>query len=373
MTAHRRFHDAVRAARQAIDDDAADTTQIVPPAVAAPIGDTPGTQHSPQPWPASAAVVTEGPVAGAAVTADPAGPSPDRQPEGGTMTTLTLEPQGITEPGIYTMPEAEYHAQPALSNTEARRLLDCPAKYHWHKTHGQEHKSEFDFGKAAHALVLGVGCEVVVCDFDDWRTKDAKAARDKARLSGAAPVLAAEWDTVQAMAATLREHPIASALLNPDTGQAEQSLFWRSPDPFLAREVWLRARVDWLPNVPDHGRMIVPDYKTSRSAEARAFARSAADYEYHMQASHYLDGITTLLGVDDPAFVFIVQEKEVPYVVNVIELDAYALQIGRQRNADALARWVACTESGVWPGYSSDVEMVALPRYAEIAYEESQL
>lgn len=279
----------------------------------------------------------------------------------------------ITEPGIYDMPDAIYHADPvpggSLSNTEARRVLSCPAKYRWFKDNGQEHKQEFEFGHAAHLAILGVGAEIVVCDFDDWRTKDARAVRDEARAEGRSPVLRHEWATVQLMVAALKAHPIANRLLTAEGGRSEQSMFWQDTDPFTGRTVWLRGRLDRLPAIPMAGRLIVADYKTAASAAGGSFARSAANFGYHQQSAWYLDGVRTLLGVDDPAFVFVVQERDAPYLVNVIELDSYAIEIGRARNRAAIEKWTECTDNDRWPGYSDEVEMVSLPRWAELQHE----
>lgn len=282
----------------------------------------------------------------------------------------------VTEPGIYDMPDAEYHADPvpggSLSSTDARRVLKCPAVYRWFKDNGPEYKQEFEFGHAAHLEVLGVGANVVVFDFDDWRTKDARTARDEARANGQSPVLRKDWETVEAMAATLRAHPIANTLLTAQGGRSEQSMFWQDTDPFTGHTVWLRGRLDRLPAIPMAGRLIVADYKTAASAEGRAFARSAANFGYHMQAAWYLDGVRALVGADDPAFVFVVQEREPPYLVNVIELDSYALEIGRARNREAINRWVECTAKNEWPGYGTDVELVGLPRWAQFQYEQEE-
>ncbi len=283
-----------------------------------------------------------------------------------------VSPLTITTPGIYDIDDATYHNDPvpggSLSNTEARRILKAPAIYKWFKGR-QEHKPEFEFGHAAHLAILGVGAQVVVLDFDDWRTKDARTARDEARAAGRSPVLAKEWATVEAMVTALRAHPIANTLLTSQGGRSEQSMFWQDTDPFTGRTVWLRGRLDRLPAVPVSGRMIVADYKTAASAEAGAFARSAANFGYHCQGSWYLDGVRSILGVDDPAFVFVVQERDAPYLVNVIELDETALTIGRDRNRAAIARWIECTDNNHWPGYSDDVELVSLPRWAELAHE----
>jgi hypothetical protein len=251
-----------------------------------------------------------------------------------------------------------------LSSTEARLLLECPARFRWHKDNGGTVSAEFDFGHAAHELVLGVGGGIVIVDADDWRTKDARAARDEARANGQAPILARDYSTVERMAAQIRAHPIATQLLNAGVGRAEQALVW------LDGDVWRRALVDWLPDPPKSGRLIVSDYKTSPSADPRAFSKSVANFGYHQQAAWYLDGIHALCGVTDAAFVFIVQEKFAPYLVTVCELDPYALTIGQQRNRWAIDVYRRCRETGVWPGYSENVELVELPRWAAIQHEE---
>lgn len=277
----------------------------------------------------------------------------------------------IIDPGIYTVDDDAYHADPvdggSLSCTEARLILDCPARLKHRRDTGPETKREFDFGHAAHALVLGVGAPVVVVDYPDWRTKAAKEARDTARAIGEIPVLAHEWAQVVDMAAVLRAHPLASKLLDPERGQPEQSLVWRDQSG-----VMLRCRLDWLPAIPPRGRLIVTDYKTTRSAEPRAFGRAAATFGYHQQAAWYLDGVTRLLEVDDPAFVFIVQEREAPYLVSVFELDSTALLIGAERNRHAIRIYQQCRESDTWPAYTDTdgVTLVSLPRWVETIHDE---
>lgn len=275
----------------------------------------------------------------------------------------------ITQPGIYTIPEHLYHRDPvpggSLSSTGARRILHCPAKYRYERDNGETFKNEFDFGHAAHSEVLGIGAPVDVIDFDDWRTKDARAAKAEAHLEGRTPILAKDWEIVLQMAAQIRAHPLAARLLDPAQGRPEQSLFWR--DQQLG--IWRRARLDWLPERTGRKRLVTPDYKTARDAEARAFARAAVDHGYHQQADWYCDGIRALWH-PDPAFVFIVQEKTAPYVVNVIELDETAMAIGAERNRRAISRFVECTTTDTWPGYSTEVELASLPKWAEYQHQE---
>lgn len=283
------------------------------------------------------------------------------------MTTAAeVEDLVVTAPGVYdAIPDDVYHGDPvkggSLSSSGARRLLPpgCPAVFQYERVNGRPDKAVFDFGHAAHRLVLGVGATITAVDADDWRTKAAKEQRAEIRAAGGVPVLAAELDVVKAMAAAIREHPIASALLTPADGTPEASLFWTDN----RSGVTLRGRLDWLPNSAD-GRMIVVDYKSGKSADPQQFARAAANYGYHMQAPWYLDGVTALQLAEDVAFVFVVQEKTPPYLVSVIELDSDALRVGRARNRKAIDLYSYCIDTQTWPGYSDDVALVSLPVWA---------
>ena len=135
-------------------------------------------------------------------------------------------------------------------------------------------------------------------------------------------------------------------------------------------DVWRRAKVDWLPEPPKTGRLIVSDYKTCRNASAAAFGRAAAAFGYPEQHAWYDDGIRAVLPNVDSAFVFIAQETTPPYLVNVLELDAVAVNIGRERNRRAIDIYRRCRDSDEWPGYGPDVEPVSLPRWYELRHED---
>lgn len=275
----------------------------------------------------------------------------------------------ITEPGLY--PELavdEYHADPvpvgSLSSTGARRLLppSCPALFKWYAENPAPAKATFEEGHAAHKMVLGAGPELVLVDRERWDTNAVKAEVAEIRERGAVPLKRAVLDQVEAMAAALRAHPIAGKLLEPGSGVPEQSLFWLDGPTGVMR----RGRLDWLPHGNDGRRLIVPDYKTTKAGDLDSVQKALYNYGYHQQADWYLDGVRALgLAADDAAFVFVFQEKTEPYLVTVVEPDTTALRIGRARNRQALEIYAECKASGVWPGYSSEVELVGLPYWAE--------
>lgn len=277
--------------------------------------------------------------------------------------TATLTEQ-ITVPGVYDISADQYFADPveggSLSSTGARKLLECPARFRYEQQHPPKTTKAFDHGHAAHKLVLGAGPDLVYIDAEVWNTKAVKAEVAEVRAAGGVPLKPSDYAAVVDMAAAIRRHPLASRLFDPASGTPEQVLVWRDD----ATEVWRRAMLDWR-----RGRVVV-DYKTTESASPTAFAKSVANYGYHQQDAYYRDGVAALGLVDDPAFVFVVQEKSPPYLVATYSLDDVALAIGRYRNRAALERYRDCTASGIWPGYSAEIEEIALPRWVERQYEE---
>lgn len=281
----------------------------------------------------------------------------------------------ITMPGVYDIPEVEYFADPvvggSLSRSEARLILDCPARLKWSKDHPQPPKRAFDFGHAAHQIVLGAGPDIVPVDADNWRKKIDQDQRDEAYAAGAVPLLIDEYEQVLAMAAVLRDHPVAGALFAPGTGWPEQTLAWQDK----ATDVWRRTRLDWLP-AWSSGRMVLGDYKSAKTADPGKFARSMHDFGYDLQAATALDAVTALglAGTElQPAFVCVVQEKDPPYLISVLEPDAEALMWARIRMEWALHTYRECTKNDHWPAYVDGVDLLPLPRYAarqiEAAYE----
>jgi hypothetical protein len=275
----------------------------------------------------------------------------------------------VDEPGVYDISVEDYFADPvpggSISSSGARKLLppSCPAKYRWEQDHpGPTSKRHFDLGHAAHMLVLGAGPELVVIDADNYRTKTAQTAQTEAHAEGAVPLLVHEHDQVQAMSAAIRRHPIAGPLFNPEHGTPEVSIFWHDTPTGIMR----RARFDWLPHQHDGRRLIIPDYKTARSADPETFARDAWNHGYFQQADFYLDGAQALgLADANAAFVFVVQEKDPPYVVGIFEPDSTSLQIARFLNRQAIEIYAECMSTGNWPPYSTAVELMAMPVWVE--------
>lgn len=264
-------------------------------------------------------------------------------------------------PGLYDIPADLYHSDPvpggSLSSTGARQLADCPARFKWNLDNPQPPKKAFDIGTAAHKLVLGNGPELVLVDYDRWDSKAAKAEVAAVRADGAVPLKQADLDGVHAMAAALRQHPEAAALLKPGSGVAEQSMFWE------ADGIWRRARPDWLRDNE------IVDYKTTTNVSPDSISKTIHERGYHQQAHWYLSGAWDLeLIGPNGRFVFIFQEKQPPHLVTVAQLDVTAMDIGRRLNEKALWHYANGRATGNWPGYFPTTALIPLPAWVERQY-----
>jgi exodeoxyribonuclease VIII len=122
----------------------------------------------------------------------------------------------------------------------------------------------------------------------------------------------------------------------------------------------VKCRPDWI-----HDNSVLVDLKTTENAGPNAFAKSVANFRYHVQAAFYTD-ICRESGIDVKAFVFIAVEKNPPFAVSVYELDSDSIEVGRtlyQRNLETYRR---CRETDHWPAYSTAIETLTLPRWAMI-------
>lgn len=257
---------------------------------------------------------------------------------------------------VLDLDETEYHARPELSSTQARQLLDTPARYKYRLEHPQEHKDAFDLGHAVHAAVLGVGAETAVLDFDSYRTKAAQEARDEAYAAGQTPILAKDYAPIIAMKEAVLAHRTARALFEVD-GSAEASVFASDPDT----QVRTRARFDYLPTL--EGSWMAVDLKTTgKSAAPDDFRKTVATYGYHIQQAHYLDTLEWAIGTRIN-FAFVVVETAAPHLVAVHTLDEHFRDIGREEAVRARQLLAECRASGVWPGYADEITTLEPPMW----------
>jgi hypothetical protein len=262
--------------------------------------------------------------------------------------------------GIHAnVPEAVYHSDPAEEPSASAGILkklylESPEKAAFsHPRLNPEFQpaaptDAMVAGTILHALVLGTPAPYRELSFDDFRTKEAKAAKEAAVASGFLPILTHKLADLTAVAENLRrrlavEHAqILQAIDDPETLR-EATLIWREDGALC------RCRFDVLP--PARYGFTVDLKFTGLSAEPLEWSRKLAK-DYLFQADLYPRAVKRLRG-DRPEFKFLVCETEEPYAVSVHALAPSLAEVAERRVDTALSKWKHCRQFGTWPGYST--------------------
>jgi hypothetical protein len=273
----------------------------------------------------------------------------------------------ITQPGIYDLPEHEYHADPcpapSLSASIARKLVRQSPMHAWHAHPRLNPNRERDDGNDAsnagtilHKMLLGKGAEIAPIAADDWRTKAAKEAREAARAAGLVPVLKHKLDALHECAAAARKqimaHPDGQILFEP--GQPERAMVWREG------ETWCRSLVDWMPDDP---ALPLIDIKTTGMSAAPGEWERRLITEYALQEAFYRRGARALGRTARAPMLFVVIECEAPFGVSVMT-PAPSLQVIAEHEVDKSIRlWGQCMSTNAWPGYPPFTAHIEAPTW----------
>lgn len=280
----------------------------------------------------------------------------------------------ITAPGIYAdMATGDYYADccpaPSLTQSVAKILLDQSPLHAWHAhprlnpDYRPDDDTKFDVGNIAHKLMIGRGKDIVVLQFDDWRTNAAKDARSAAAEAGQLAVLGKHFAKADRMVRAAREQLALrelDGLFSPDHGDGEVVTAWQEGD------LWLRQMIDWL----SHDRFTFCDFKTTdMSAAPQGLGRMMINAGWPIQAAMAERGLDTLSPdtAGRRAYLFVVQEADPPYCLNVVEIGEAALTLGRKQLQIAVDRWRECMRVGLWPGYPLDIITPEVPGWHESA------
>lgn len=269
------------------------------------------------------------------------------------------------EPGLYQgLPNELYHSSPGLSKSGIALIRECPAKYQWQYILGNrgETTKPMMIGDALHCLVLEPAIftsRFAVSPKFDGRTTAGKTGKAQfaAEHAGKIVLNEEEFAQIDAMTNAVHSHPAAAYLLGIG-GISEESFFWRDE----ATNVLCKCRPDL--RIPSK-RILVDLKSTAKGAGADAFARTMLNMTYHIQAGHYLDGVSTVLQEQYDEFIFIAVEAEPPHLVAVYQLDRDSVEMGK-REAQAMIRlYASCMREGYWHGYGDTIQTINLPRWAK--------
>jgi hypothetical protein len=195
----------------------------------------------------------------------------------------------------------------------------------------------------------------------DRRTKVGRERAEAFEAESAGRIVLSpdDADEVRRMADAVRRHPAARFLLDLP-GRREASYTWTDE----ATGLECKTRPDWHSL---DGRIVV-DVKTAADASRAEFARSIANFDYHVQAAWNLDAQGGEL------FLSLVVENTRPYGVAVYPASEAMLEAGRRRIwggpcprtgepiKGAMQVLAECWKTGQWPGYGDAIqEPIELP------------
>lgn len=281
----------------------------------------------------------------------------------------------ITTPGIFTdVSSADYFGDPcpapSLTQSVAKILLDKSPLHAWYAhprlnpDYRHDDDRKFDVGNIAHKLMIGRGKEIIVLEFDDWRTKSAKEARDMAASAGKLAVLGKHFAKADRMVKAAREQLDNMNLSHFfQKGDGEVVIAWREGD------LWLRQMVDWL--TPDPQQFV--DYKTTdMSAAPHGLSRMMVNAGWPIQAAMAKRGLDAVNGETKRLYFFVVQEAEPPYSLTVARVSDDAMTMGAKQLDHAVNQWSRCMEANRFPGYPLDICTPEYPGWHEQQWLERE-
>jgi hypothetical protein len=247
-----------------------------------------------------------------------------------------------------------YHALDLFSPSVATTLINR-SPLHAMAMSGKPPSKLMDRGSLMHRLILGDGKDFAVLDYDDWRTKDARADRDAARAKGKVPVLKHEHDGAQKAAIAILSR-LRSMGVRLD-GKSEAAIEWE--ESTAHGPVKCKTMVDHLRL--DAGEMlelkIVDDASPSRSE------RSAENMGHAIACAARTRALTALRPnlAGRTRYRFLFCEAEPPYAIYAPQPDGVFRELGEQRWLRAVQAWGKCQATGHWPAYEEHNSITSPP------------
>lgn len=257
----------------------------------------------------------------------------------------------------------EYHAMTGhVSSSMLKAMAKSPMHCQAMLNNAKKETESLIFGRALHKYTLE-GRDAFDKDFGikylPWNTTPGKAEQKEFLQSGKKPIDVKDFAKIQAMAESVLAHPGAKALID-QCKDYEQAILWEDqPTGMLCR-----CKPDLM------NPSFIIDLKSCEDASPSSFLRAAMEYGYHIQAAHYCNGHNAYYNNGQEygeyggvPFYFIAVEKDEPYAVAVYKFNHLAMEYGRQRAAKLMDDYAHCHMAGVWPGYSTMAQYMAIPTW----------
>jgi hypothetical protein len=279
------------------------------------------------------------------------------------------------KPGIYdNISNKDYHADKESFSSSLIKMMDVPAEAKYKLDNPGEYKECYRMGSAIHSFTLerekfnsefltGIDCERrSAADRHKWAQWFCEHGADGERITsnsskvwhamfeaetGKHMVTPSEIEKIRLMSEAVFSHHAASSVLN--NGAAEQSLYCCDSET----RINLRARPDFLGNE-------IVDLKSIERIDDRSIWNQTRNLGYHISAAMYQD-IHYQLTKDYKRFVFVFVCKSPPYLTRVLTMPDSLAEEGHRMYRLGVSRLARCLESGEWPGYSQNIDVMTNP------------
>lgn len=291
------------------------------------------------------------------------------RPEFATASTGSLSGMLITG-----FPEREYHARPEVSKHDRDNLMECPEIYKYRKSHPKPQTKPMQEGTAWGVMLcqrerfdefVAVTPETYPAPAKHERVKKGEIQEGDPLPWNANAGYCSDWiaanDTgsrivlsskraseMWAARAKVYANPlIAPFLANPVAD--EISLFWTCPETGVPR----RGRIDRV--AP---RNVLIEIKKAACANSKWFGKQCDDLDYWDQGAEYMDAWEIITGEPARLFWIACEVDEPPYMNAIYECAGPGVDVGRAGRKEALLLWKKAMETGIFPGYQTQLEVL---------------
>ena len=269
------------------------------------------------------------------------------------------------------MTEMEYNQAEGIRRSDLWKMEDSPEKFKYFLEHPIEQTQAMAFGSACHKYILEgkseFNKEYVVAPIVDRRTKAGKEIGEQliATNPDKTVVSVDDYSKMVDMLIALEQCDLARSILHAK-GQTEAPFFWTD------KVTGEKCKIKCDKVVTIKRKKYVIDYKTTKSADTNRFNSEIFKLGYYMQAGMYAEGVMKAKKLKKlPGFIFVAQEKDPPYAVNVIEVTPDVMAAGINKFHDLLQQYHECKAVDMWPGYVGETPNVtSIPGWIAMQEEE---
>lgn len=233
------------------------------------------------------------------------------------------------------MPNEHYHSLKEWQSSSNLKNADRSLEYHiLKKTQPQEPTLALERGSAFHSAFECLadtedlsGFDQMVKTFDGKTIPSKKWGEAKAIYPNCYVVPVEVYESVQIMAE--KAFRIAKRTDFFNSGYSELSFFWIDEKTGLK----CKCRPDWI----NFDEKIILDYKSSKDHRPKEFAKSVANFGYHISQAFYQSGVSSLTG-EDFDFFFIVVNSSAPFEVAFYSLKDLSIKEGEYKVEELLSK-----------------------------------